>query len=90
MTEPQVWVLIAVFAAAMASMITLVITTINAKFAGFDGKLGSLERHIDDSLARASAELRLEMSQGFTQLERKLNDHDRDIQALYKRDFDTD
>jgi hypothetical protein len=42
-----VWVLIGVFAAAMASMITLVLITINAKFDRFEMKFDLIMHRLD-------------------------------------------
>jgi len=46
-TEPQVWVLIGVFAAAIGSMITLVIMTMNAKFKAVEVKFDLVIDRLD-------------------------------------------
>ncbi len=47
MTEPQAWVLIGVFAAAMGTMITLVLMTMNAKFAMVLQRLDHLDADVN-------------------------------------------
>lgn len=78
MTEPQVWVLIGVFAAAMAGVITIVMTSFNRQL---DAKTDVLSVKIDEGLARLSAELRLDMAR----LESKIDALDRDVSTLFRR-----
>jgi len=47
LNEPQVWMIIGVFAAAMATMVTLVIMTIGAKLDAFGTKLDAVGRRLD-------------------------------------------
>lgn len=79
MTEPQVWVLIGVFAAAFFSLIGIVTTNFNrtmvARFQTVDARFESLETRIDAK---------------FDIINMKLENMDRDIQALSRHVFGTD
>ncbi|HEU4849065.1 MAG TPA: hypothetical protein VFS93_01505 [Terrimesophilobacter sp.] len=79
LTEPQIWVLIGVFAAAIFSMIGIVMTsftrTLTQSFARVDTRIDSFRDVMD---ARFEA-----MNVKFDLL-------DRDIQALSRRVFGTD
>ncbi len=79
MTEPQIWVLIGVFTAAIFSMIGIVMT--------------SFTRTLTQSLARVDTRidsLRDVMEARFETMDAKFNLLDRDIQALSRRVFGTD
>ena len=79
MTEPQVWVLIGVFAAAFFALIGIVTTNFNrtmvARFQTMDARFESL---------------RSEMNAKFDIINMKLENMDRDIQALSRHVFGTD
>ena len=79
MTEPQVWVLIGVFAAAFFALIGIVTTNFNrtmvARFQTMDARFESL---------------RSEMNAKFDIISMKLENMDRDIQALSRHVFGTD
>jgi hypothetical protein len=79
LTEPQVWVLIGVFAAAIFGMMGIVMTSVN--------------RTLTASLARVDtriAGLREVMEAKFEKMAAKFDLLDRDIQALSRRVFGTD
>ena len=86
LTEPQVWVLIGVFAAAFFSMIGIVTTNFNrtmtARFETMDARFEAMD-------ARFEA-LRTEMNAKFDIINLKLENMDRDIQALSRHVFGTD
>jgi hypothetical protein len=79
LTEPQVWVLIGVFAAAFFGMIGIVTTnfnrTMNAKFETMEARFGAMETRVDTK---------------FDIINVKLENMDRDIQALSRHVFGTD
>ncbi|HEY5221527.1 MAG TPA: hypothetical protein VIJ18_00530 [Microbacteriaceae bacterium] len=76
MTEPQVWTLIGVFAAAVFGMITVVSTlfvrVIRSEIGGLRGEIGGL---------------RGEMNARFEAVDRRFDYLDRDVQALTKHVF---
>ena len=72
MTEPQVWVLIGVFAAAFFGMIGIVTTNFNRTM---DARFAALESRFDAK---------------FDVVNVKLENMDRDIQALSRHVFGTD
>jgi hypothetical protein len=82
-TEPQVWVLIGVFAAAMFGMIGIVTTSFNRTLTE---AIGRLDAKIDG--------LRETMDARFEALDAKFTGKfevlDRDVQALSRRVFGTD
>jgi hypothetical protein len=79
MTEPQVWVLIGVFAAAIFGMFTIVSTLflriLRAEVGSIRGEIGGL---------------RAEMNGRFDKLEQRVDGIDRDVQALVKHTFGLD
>ena len=80
LTEPQVWVLIGVFAASTFGMITIVAVsftrTLNAALGGLRAEISGLEKGLRGEISG----LRAEMNARFELL-------DRDIQALSRRVF---
>jgi hypothetical protein len=79
LTEPQVWVLIGVFAAAIFGMMGIATTSVN--------------RTLTASLARVDTRidgLREVMEAKFDKMDAKFDLLDRDIQALSRRVFGTD
>ncbi len=87
LTEPQVWVLIGVFAAAMFGMIGIVTSSFNrtlvAAIGGVEAKIGGVEAEIRG--------LREAMDAKFTAIDvkftSKLEVLDKDIQALTRRAY---
>lgn len=79
MTEPQVWVLIGVFAAALFGMFTIVSTlfirVIRSEISGLRSEFTGL---------------RGEMNARFDALELRVDGLDRDVQALVKHTFGLD
>lgn len=79
LTEPQVWILIGVFAAAFFGMIGIVTTgfnrTMSARFETMDARFEAM---------------RAEMNAKFDIINVKLENMDRDIQALSRHVFGTD
>lgn len=105
MTEPQVWVLIGVFAAGIFGMLTLVSTlfvrVLRAEIGGLRAELigeiggvrGDLSGEIGGLRADLSGEiggLRAEMRGRFDALEQRVDGLDRDVQALVKHTFGLD
>lgn len=76
MTEPQVWVLIGVFAAAMFSVIGIVngnlIRVLRSEIGGMRGEIAQLDTKIDALDAKLTV---------------RLDYLDRDVQLLMKREF---
>lgn len=87
MTEPQVWVLIGVFAAAMFSTIGLqtasfnrnLTTAINALRESMDSKFDSLRSELNGFKGEVNAR--------FDATNAKIDGLDRDVQALTRREF---
>jgi hypothetical protein len=83
MTEPQVWTLIGVFAAAVFGMITVVSTlfvrVIRSEIGGLRGEIGGLRGEIGG--------LRGEMNARFEAIDRRFDYLDRDVQTLTKHVF---
>lgn len=79
MTEPQVWALIGVFAAAIFGMFTIISTlfvrVIRSEISGLRGEFSGL---------------RGEMNTRFDALEQRVDGLDRDVQALVKHTFGLD
>lgn len=76
MTEPQVWVLIGVFAAAMFGMMGIVTTSFNRTLtSSIDGLRNTMDARFDAMDAKFTGKFDL---------------LDRDIQALSRRVFGTD
>lgn len=79
MTEPQVWVLIGVFAAAIFGMFTIVSTLflriLRAEVGSIRGEIGTL---------------RAEMNGRFDKLDQRVDGIHRDVQALVKHTFGLD
>ena len=100
MTEPQVWVLIGVFSAAILGMVGIVTTSfnrtltasieglrdmMNAKFEAIEVRFEAIDARFEAIDARFRAvEVRFEA------LSAKLESMDRDIQALSRHVFGTD
>jgi len=86
-TEPQVWVLIAVFATAIFSMIGIVSVsftrTVISAISGLEGRIAGLEGRVDAQIQG----LRDTMDARFDAMNSKFELLDRDIQALSKRVF---
>lgn len=83
MTEPQVWVLIGVFAAAIFGMFTIVSTLF---LRVLRAEVGS----ISGELRAEIGGLRAEMNGRFDKLEQRVDGIDRDVQALVKHTFGLD
>lgn len=90
MNEPQVWVLIGVFAASMVGVITLVLRTMNVQFeamhARIDALRGELKAGIDSVRTEVSA-VRTELQADIGSLRTQITHLDRDVQAISKRVF---
>lgn len=80
MTEPQVWVLIGVFAASMFGLIGIVTT-------GFSRLLRSEIGGLRAEIGGEIGSLRAEMNARFEGVDRRLDYLDRDVQLLMKREF---
>jgi ABC-type microcin C transport system permease subunit YejE len=76
MTEPQVWALIGVFAAAIFGMFTIISTL--------------FVRTISSEIRAEVGALRGEMNGRFDRLEQRVDGLDRDVQALVKHTFGID
>jgi flagellar capping protein FliD len=79
LTEPQVWVLIGVFAAAVVGVMGTATTSVNRTLSA---SLASVDTRIDG--------LREVMEAKFDKMDAKFDLLDRDIQALSRRVFGTD
>lgn len=86
LTEPQVWVLIGVFAAAFFSLIGIVTTsfnrTMNARFEVIDARFEAMDARFAAMESRVDAKFEI--------ISVKLENMDRDIQALSRHVFGTD
>jgi hypothetical protein len=101
LTEPQIWVLIGVFAAAIFGMMGIVTTSFNRTLTSairgledkVDGRIGGLDGRIDGLHAEING-LRETMDARFAAMDAKFSGKfdllDRDIQALSRRVFGTD
>lgn len=90
MNEPQVWVLIGVFAAALVGMTTVVLTSLSRQLRDGFARVTS-----DTAAAVAGLELRvMERFHGVERrldgVERRLEAQDRDIATLMRRAADDD
>jgi flagellar capping protein FliD len=93
LTEPQVWVLIGVFSAAFFGLIGVVTTslnrTMNARFEGINSRFEGMNSRFETMDARfQSMEARVDAK--FDIINVKLENMDRDIQALSRHVFGTD
>jgi hypothetical protein len=86
LTEPQVWALMGVFAAAFFGMVGVVTTsltrTMNARFQAMDSRFESMEARFVAMESRVDARFEI--------ISVKLESMDRDIQALFRHAFGTD
>lgn len=83
LTEPQVWVLIGVFAAAIFGMIGMVTSSFNRNLTT---SLNALRETMDARFDALRSEIRGELAA----LNAKLDSLDRDVQALTRHVFGTD
>lgn len=83
MNEPQVWVLIGVFAASMVGVITLVLRTMNVQFASLRNEIVSLRGELKADINSVRTELQADIESLRTQITHL----DRDVQAISKRVF---
>lgn len=83
MTEPQVWVLIGVFAASIFGMFTIVSTLFLRVLRTEIGSLGT-------ELRAELGEFRAEVGGRFDRLEQRVDGIDRDVQVLVKHTFGID
>lgn len=97
LTEPQVWVLIGVFAAAFFGMIGIVTTnfnrTMNARFGTMDARFESMGGIMDarfEAMEARFAAMESRVDAKFEIINIKLENMDRDIQALSRHVFGTD
>ena len=90
LTEPQVWVLIGVFAAAFFGMIGIVTTSLNRTMnARFEGMSSSMNSRFEAMDARFEA-MEARVDSKFDIINIKLENMDRDIQALSRHVFGAD
>lgn len=86
LTEPQVWVLIGVFAAALFGMLSVVTGNLNrtmsARFESMDSRFGMMEARFEAMESRVETKFEI--------INIKLENMDRDIQALSRHVFGTD
>ena len=86
MTEPQVWVLIGVFAAAMLCTLTVITTsftrTLRAEIGGVRAEIGGLRESMEARFRAVDAR--------FEATNSKIDSLDRDVQLLMNREFGTD
>ncbi|MHA6670214.1 hypothetical protein ACX3O0_15240 [Homoserinimonas sp. A447] len=97
LTEPQVWVLIGVFAAAFFSLIGIVTTnfnrTMNARFGTMDARFTALSEIMDarfEAMEARFTAMESRVDAKFEIINVKLENMDRDIQALSRHVFGTD
>lgn len=85
-TEPQVWTLIGVFAAALFGMLTLMSTmfvrVVRTEIGSVRTEIGSVRSEIGS--------LRTEMRTEIRRLDQRFDSLDRDVQAIAKRVFGAD
>lgn len=90
MTEPQVWVLLALFAGVLATVSGLVVHVVRSEIAGLRGEMIARIETVETRFEAVDAR----MDARFEALESRMNarfDHlDRDVAALSKRVFDAD
>ena len=82
MNDAQIWTALGVFAAALATMITLVMANMNGKFA-------HLSEKIDTRLDALQMEMHLRfeaVDRRFESIERRLDGLDRDVQGIIDRE----
>lgn len=87
MTEPQVWVLIGVFAATMFGTLTFGFNSLRSEMrSSVDGLRGEIDGVREEM--RSSAEgLRSEMRTGFDAVNTRIDYLDRDVQFLMRNEF---
>lgn len=87
MTEPQVWVLIGVFAAALFGMFTIISTLF---LRVIRAEIGGLRAEMVGEISGQIGGLRGEMMGRFDLLEQRVDGLDRAVQALVKHTFGLD
>ncbi|WOF23511.1 hypothetical protein N8K70_02185 [Microbacterium betulae] len=102
MNEPQVWTLIGVFAASMAAMITLVLSTIRATLGTVRAEIGTVRAEIGTvraEIGEVRADMRGEMIQLRAEVKAEVKEQvkeqvraeiaplRRDLDALYRHIF---
>lgn len=94
MTEPQVWVLMGLFASAIFGMLTwqtitftrTLRTSIDGLREGVDLRFGMFEAKVDARFAMSEAKI----DARFATVEAKIDNLDRDVQALARHVFGAD
>ena len=91
MTESYVWVLIAVFATAIFSMIGIVSVsytrTVTSAISGLEGRIAGLESKVDAQIQGLRDTMDARFDAMDTKLSVKFELLDREIQALLNREF---
>lgn len=87
MTEPQVWVLIGVFAAAMTGMITMVLVTMRAMLDRMRHEIAATTTESRAEMRAEMTELRAEMREGFAAIQSEMRVMQGDVGALYRHAF---
>lgn len=82
--EPQIWTALGVLAAALASMITITMTSFNRTMQNLGARMDAKFDAVDAKLAS----LREVMDVRFASVERHLDGLDSDVAALIKRQLD--
>ena len=81
MTEPQVWTIIGVFAATLLGTMTLLTKSIGGQMTSLRSEIASLR----NEMVAGFASLRAEMNARFETVNVRLDNLDRDVQALSER-----
>ena len=81
LTEPQVWTIIGVFAATLLGTMTLLTKSIGGQMTSLRSEIASLR----NEMVAGFASLRAEMNARFETVNVRLDNLDRDVQALSER-----
>jgi hypothetical protein len=89
LTEPQVWTIIGIFAATLLGTMTLLTRSIGGQMTSLRNEITSLRNEMMTGFT-GFASLRAEMNARFVTVNVRLDNLDRDVQALSERVFRND
>lgn len=90
LTEPQVWTIIGVFAATLLGTMTLLTKSIGGQMTSLRNEITSEITSLRNEMMTGFDALRAEMNARFETVNVRLDNLDRDVQALSERVFRND
>ncbi|WP_345441412.1 hypothetical protein [Microbacterium gilvum] len=92
MTEPQVWTLIGVLAAALVGVITIVMSSFSRQmavsFGALEKQIESVRSELKSEIGAVRSELKSEISAVRSELKSDIAHLERDVNFLHRREID--